>query len=58
MVEIEQEVKNLKSSINVIKNIYTKCSNIQLEKLNKILKKDINWTSDKCKKFGLVDEIR
>ena len=58
MVEIEQEVKNLKSSMNVIKNIYTKYTNIQMDKLNKILKKDINWSSDKCKKFGLVDEIR
>ena len=58
MNELEDEMKNMKSDMNAIKQIYNNHTKINFEELPKILKKDINWSSKKCKKYGLVDEIK
>ena len=57
MCEIEDEAKNLKNLMKVIKKIYKKKSTIPNDKLGEILKHDLWWNSKKCMKYGLVDKI-
>lgn len=57
MCEIEDEAKNLKNLMKVIKKIYKKKSTIPNDKLDEILKHDLWWNSKKCMKYGLVDKI-
>ena len=57
MNEIEDEFQNLKSTMKVLKKIYSDYSKINYKELNDLLKKDINWNSKKCLKLGLIDEI-
>ena len=57
MNELEDEYKNLLSSMKTITNIYNIHTKIDSEKLSKVLKKDINWSATKCLKYGLVDSI-
>lgn len=57
MAEFEDEMKNMKSTTELVINLYRKFTTIKDEKLSKILKKDIMWDSKKCLKNGLVDEI-
>lgn len=55
--ELEDESKNNLLLMNMIKAIYYKHTNISPMDLDEILKHDIWFDSDKCKKLGLVDEI-
>ena len=57
MNEFEDEMKNLKTFNDKLIKLYKKYTNITETKLDKILKKDITWSSKKCLKLGLVDEI-
>lgn len=57
MYEIEDESKNLKNLMKVIKKIYKKKSTIPDDKLDDILKHDLWWKSKKCLKYGLVDKV-
>lgn len=57
MTEFEDEMKNIKTFNNKLIKLYKKYTNLSEDKLNKILKKDISWSSKKCLKHGLVDEI-
>tara|TARA_B110000908_G_C10263185_1_gene460981 strand:- start:2371 stop:3057 length:687 start_codon:yes stop_codon:yes gene_type:complete len=57
MCEIEDESKNLKNLMKVIKKIYKKKSTIPDNKLDNILKHDLWWNGKKCLKYGLVDKI-
>lgn len=57
MAEFEDEIKNLKSLMKIIKKIYQKHSTIPDDKIDEILKHDIWWKSKKCLKYGLVDKI-
>ena len=57
MNEFEDEMKNMKMYSEKLIKIYKKYSNLTEEKLTKILKKEREWNSKKCKKYGLVDEI-
>ena len=57
MAEVEDEIKNIKTFNNKLIKLYKKYTNLSEEKLNKFLKKDISWSSKKCIKYGLVDEI-
>lgn len=58
MNELEDEFQNLKSTMTVIKNIYSEYTKINYKELPEILKKDINWNARKCLKQGLIDEIK
>lgn len=57
MAEFEDEIKNLKSLMKIIKKIYKNNSSIPEDKIDEILKHDIWWKSKKCLKYGLVDKI-
>jgi len=57
MSEIEDEFKNLTELMDKIKKIYIEHTKIPRKELNEILKHDLWLNSDKCLKYGLVDEI-
>lgn len=57
MNEFEDEMKNLKTFNDKLIKLYKKYTTITETKLEKILKKDITWSSKTCLKLGLVDEI-
>lgn len=57
MNEIEDEFKNLQDLMAKIKKIYKEHTKIPKKELNDILKHDLWFDSEKCLKFGLVDEI-
>lgn len=57
MNELEDEFKNLQSIMDRIKNIYKEHAKIPKKELSEILKHDLWWDSEKCIRFGLVDEI-
>ena len=57
MNEIEDEMYNLNKTMDVIKKIYVDHSKIEARKLGDILRKDLLWCSNKCKKMGLIDNI-
>jgi ATP-dependent protease ClpP protease subunit len=55
--EIEDEIKNLNEIMDKLKDIYKEHTNIPKKELNELLKHDLWLNSDKCLKYGLVDEI-
>ena len=57
MNELEDEFKNLQSIMDRIKNIYKEHAKIPKKELSEILKHDLWWDSEKCIRFGLVDEM-
>jgi ATP-dependent Clp endopeptidase proteolytic subunit ClpP len=57
MGEIEDEFKNLEDLMKRIKDIYKEHTTIPKKELNDLLKHDLWLDSDKCLKYGLVDEI-
>jgi ATP-dependent Clp endopeptidase proteolytic subunit ClpP len=57
MNEFEDEMKNLKTFNDKLIKLYKKYTNMTENKLDKILKKDITWSSKTCLRLGLVDEI-
>jgi ATP-dependent Clp endopeptidase proteolytic subunit ClpP len=57
MTDIEEEIKNLKKTMDHVSGIYTKHTRISLTQLEKILKRDAIWNAEECKQKGLVDEI-
>ena len=56
-MEIEDEIKNIKLYMEKLKKIYKENTELEITKLDKMLKKDILWNSKICLKYGLVDEI-
>ena len=57
MSELEDEVENMKKIMDQIKDIYVEHTNLTRSELNKLLKRDIDWSPSECLKAGLVDEI-
>lgn len=57
MEEIKDEIKNINEFEKVIFDIYKEHANIPDKKFSKILKHDLWWGSEKCKKYDLVDDI-
>jgi len=55
--EMEDEFKNCKQFMEVIKKIYKENTNVNKKQLNDILKHDLWWDSTLCLKNKLVDEI-
>ena len=57
MVEMEDDIKNARQFMEVIKNIYKKYSKINAKKIDDILKSDLWLNADQCLEYGLVDHI-
>jgi len=57
MAEIEDDFENNKALMEKIKAIYKKHATIPKKELSEILKHDLWWDSEKCIKYGLVDEL-
>ena len=57
VIEFEEEVKNNKKIMKIIRTIYLDKTTMNKEELDSILKKDSYMISKKCFKLGLVDEI-
>ena len=57
MNEFEDEMKNMKLTMKIVKKLYKQYGNIPEVNLDTVLKKDIWWNSKKCLKLGLVDEF-
>jgi ATP-dependent Clp endopeptidase proteolytic subunit ClpP len=55
--EMDDNMKNLDTLMQKVKNIYSSHTNIPLETLEEILKHDIWLDADTCKKYGLIDEV-
>lgn len=56
--QIEDEFENSKKYMERIMKIYKTYTNIDKKKLPSILKHDLNWDSDECIKYGMVDEVK
>ena len=55
--EIKDDVSNLDRLMERIKRIYLKHSKVPEDQLDEILKHDIYWDAETCKKYKLVDQI-
>jgi ATP-dependent Clp protease protease subunit len=55
--EMEDEIKNTRQFMELIKNIYKKHTKIPAKKLDELLKSDLWMDSTQCLEYGLVDEI-
>lgn len=55
--ELEDETTNNRLMMNIIKSIYYKYTKISPSELEEILKHDLWFDANKCKRLGLVDEI-
>jgi ATP-dependent protease ClpP protease subunit len=57
MMEIEDQIANLKQATLKIKRIYKKNTNIPKKQLISLLKHDLMLTANKCIELGLADEL-
>ena len=57
MSELEEEMTNIKKIQDHLVNIYLEKTLIKKKKLNRILKKDIEWNAEEAIEFGIADEI-
>lgn len=55
--EIQDEMNNIDLFMNQIRNLYKEYSTVPVRELDKILKKDLYWDAEKCKKYNLIDDI-
>lgn len=57
MSEIEDDFQNNKILMDKIMDIYKEHADIPKKQLGEVLKHDLWWDTEKCQKYGLVDEI-
>ena len=57
MAELEDDFENNKVLMDKIMTIYKNHASIPKKQLGEILKHDLWWDIEKCKSYGLVDEI-
>ena len=55
--KIEEDVENMNSFTNTLKEIYVENSLIKNNEIDDILKHDIWWNSQKCLQYGIIDYI-
>jgi len=55
--DIKDEVENLDRLMVMIKRTYKEYTKVPMSKLDAILKRDIWWDAETCKKYGLIDKI-
>lgn len=56
--QIKDEFGNCEKIMKQLKEIYELNTKLTRKQLNDILKRDVNWCAEDCKKYGLVDEIK
>jgi len=56
--QIKDEFGNCEKIMKQLKDIYSQKTNLKKTQLTDILKRDVNWNANECKKYGLVDEIK
>jgi ATP-dependent Clp protease protease subunit len=56
--KIKDEFGNCEKIMKQLKNIYAEKTKLTKMQLEKMLKHDIEFNADECKKYGLVDEIK
>jgi len=56
MSEIEDDFQNNKILMEKIMDIYKEHADIPKKQLGEVLKHDLWWDTEKCQKYGLVDE--
>jgi len=54
---IEDEMKNLKKLMEMIKDVYLQHTKIEKKQLDKLLKRDLWLNAEEALEYGLVDEI-
>ncbi len=57
MIELEDQMANIKQSTIKLKRIYKKYTKIPKKQLIRLLKHDLMMNSDQCLELGIVDEI-
>jgi ATP-dependent Clp endopeptidase proteolytic subunit ClpP len=57
MQELEDDFENNKALMDKILDIYKEHAEIPKKQLREILKHDLWWNIETCKKYGLVDEV-
>lgn len=55
--EIKDEVENLDRLMHMIKGVYKEYTKVPTKEIDKILKRDIWWDAETCKRYGLIDKI-
>lgn len=55
--EMEDEIKNTRQFMELIKNIYKKHTKLSVKKMEELLKSDLWIDSALCLEYGLVDEV-
>ena len=55
--DIENEVQNMRTYMEMIKNIYATHTKLTRSQLSTMLKKDVQWTPNQCLAYGIIDEI-
>ena len=53
----KDELQNQDEFMDQIKKIYVSHTNVNPDKLDKLLKHDLFWNAKKCKKYGIVTDI-
>ena len=56
--QMKDEFGNCEKIMKQLKDIYAQRTKLNRSQLNDILKQDINWNADDCKKYGLIDQIK
>jgi ATP-dependent Clp endopeptidase proteolytic subunit ClpP len=56
--QIKDEFGNCEKIMKQLKEIYASRTKFSRKQLIDILKRDVNWDAEDCKKYGLVDEIK
>ena len=56
--QIKDEFDNCEKVMKQLKDIYAQRTKLNRTQLTDILKRDIIWNANDCKKYGLVDEIK
>jgi ATP-dependent protease ClpP protease subunit len=54
---IQEDLENMNSFMNTIKDIYINNTKIKIDELDEILSHDVWFTSQKCLELGIVDKI-
>jgi ATP-dependent protease ClpP protease subunit len=55
--EMKDDMQNAAQFMRLIRKVYLRHTNIKRQRLDKILKKDLWFDSDKCLKLGMVDKV-
>jgi ATP-dependent Clp protease protease subunit len=58
LTEMEDEIRNTRQLMDMIKHIYKKHTKIPVKKLDELLKSDLWIDSATCLEYGMVDTIR